>query len=112
MESVSLHRRELYRMVWSEEPAQLCAIYDITERGLKAICYRLAVPVPEKAHWKKLQHGKKSDWLALPDRSKGTDKVIHCSHLFPMILKIVPRFDLFSFVFAYFSLFLVQFFTL
>ena len=71
-----MHRRELYKMVWSEEGSQLCAIYDINEKGLEAVCDRLNIPYPEKAYWKKLHQGKKSDWLPLQDRSKGTDKVV------------------------------------
>ena len=75
METISLTRKNLYDQVWTETVAAFCLKYDVPA-GVEDICSRLNVPMPGIGHWRKLKHGKCSDWTPLPTESRGTESVV------------------------------------
>ena len=59
MKKLTLSRKELYDLVWSESMLSLSRKYNISDVGLRKICIRMNIPTPENGHWKKIQFGKK-----------------------------------------------------
>lgn len=57
--TVVLDRDQLYAEVWKTPMLSLSKQYGISDVGLRKICKRLRVPVPQMGHWQKVQHGKK-----------------------------------------------------
>ena len=43
----TIKREELYEEVWSTPLTQLCAKYGLSDNGLRKVCKRLNVPVPD-----------------------------------------------------------------
>jgi hypothetical protein len=43
----TIKREELFEGVWSTPLTQLCAKYGLSDNGLRKVCKRLNVPVPE-----------------------------------------------------------------
>jgi len=43
----TIKREELYEEVWSIPLTQLCAKYGLSDNGLRKVCKRLNVPIPE-----------------------------------------------------------------
>jgi hypothetical protein len=59
MNTITLTRQQLYDLVWSESLLTLSKKYIISDVGLRKICIRLAIPLPNAGHWNKVQSGKK-----------------------------------------------------
>lgn len=59
MQTITLTRRELYDEVWSAPLLSLSKKYQISDAGLRKMCIRLAIPLPNQGHWNKLRAGKK-----------------------------------------------------
>lgn len=58
-ESKKISRQELYDLVWSKPMTALAKEYNISDNGLRKICKKLDIPLPQLGHWQKLQYGKK-----------------------------------------------------
>jgi hypothetical protein len=61
-----MKRSKLYELVWSKPMTKLGAELGISDVGLAKACRRHAIPVPPRGHWAKLQAGKASPKLPLP----------------------------------------------
>lgn len=59
MGKLTLSRKELYDLAWSETMLSLSRKYNISDVGLRKICIRMNIPTPENGHWQKIQFGKK-----------------------------------------------------
>lgn len=66
-----MKRAELYKLVWLKPMTKLGAELGISDVGLAKACRRHAIPVPPRGHWAKLQAGKTSVQVPLPQ--PGTD---------------------------------------
>jgi hypothetical protein len=75
MESIILTRSQLYDLVWKEPMLTLSKKYDISDVGLRKMCIRLNIPVPQAGHWQKVKFGKKPHQLKLPKNFDGEDQV-------------------------------------
>jgi hypothetical protein len=75
LDKVTLTREELYNLVWSTPILTLSKKYNISDVGLRKICIRMNVPLPQAGHWQKLQFGKKIIKSPLPDNYKGEQQV-------------------------------------
>ena len=53
----TLTRTELYEMVWSEPMRTIAKRYNISDVGLRKICIRKNIPVPERGHWTRIRFG-------------------------------------------------------
>jgi len=58
MKKVILTRQELYDLVWSEPLLTLSKKYNISDVGLRKICIRMNIPLPQNGHWQKIRFGK------------------------------------------------------
>ena len=76
MEKVTLTRKELYGLVWSEPLSKLAKKYKISDNGLRKICMRMNIPLPPSGHWQKIQYGKKVIVTKLPDKFEGKDVIV------------------------------------
>jgi len=75
MEQVTLTRKELYDLVWAEPLSRLAKKYMISDNGLRKICKRMNIPLPEMGHWQKIQYHKKVFITKLPLNYDGEDKI-------------------------------------
>lgn len=66
-----MKRTELYKLVWSKPMTKLGAELGISDVGLAKACRRRAILVPPRGHWAKLQAGRTSVQVPLPQ--PGTD---------------------------------------
>ena len=74
-ESKKLTRQELYDLVWSKSMTALAKEYNISDNGLRKICKKLDIPLPQLGHWQKLQYGKEVKIIPLPKDFKGEDTI-------------------------------------
>ena len=75
MEQVTLTRKELYDLVWDQPLSRLAKKYKISDNGLRKICKRMNIPLPEMGHWQKIQYGKKVIITKLPVKYEGKDEI-------------------------------------
>ena len=68
-----MKRTELYKLVWSKPMTKLGAELGISDVGLAKACRRHAIPVPPRGHWAKLQAGKISAQVPLPQPGTGME---------------------------------------
>ncbi|MGV3632261.1 MAG: hypothetical protein ACO1O6_13715 [Bacteroidota bacterium] len=52
-------RKELFDLVWSKPLSVLAKEYDISDNGLRKICKKYNIPLPQGGHWQKVKFGKK-----------------------------------------------------
>ncbi|MFN8240734.1 MAG: hypothetical protein U0X39_08295 [Bacteroidales bacterium] len=76
MESKKLTRKELYDLIWKDPLSRLAKKYKISDNGLRKICKRMNIPLPEMGHWQKVQYGKKVKIPKLPEKFEGEDEII------------------------------------
>ena len=65
-------REQLYEQVWSVPIWTLCEQYGMSDNGLRKVCRRLNVPVPNRGYWAKVEAGKKVRKAVLPAEAKMT----------------------------------------
>lgn len=75
MEAIILTRSQLYELVWKEPMLVLAKRYDISDVGLRKMCIRLNIPIPQAGHWQKVKFGKKPHQLKLPKIFEGENQV-------------------------------------
>jgi len=49
---------ELYERLWPVPISKLCQEYGLSDNGLRKLCHRLDVPVPERGYWAKQAVGR------------------------------------------------------
>lgn len=59
MEKNVFTRKELYDLVWSESLLSLSKKYNISDVGLRKICTKASIPLPQNGHWQKIKFGRK-----------------------------------------------------
>lgn len=74
-ESKKISRQELYDLVWSKSMTALAKEYNISDNGLRKICKKLDIPLPQLGHWQKLQYGKEVKIIPLPKDFKGEETI-------------------------------------
>lgn len=75
-ENIKISRQELYDLVWSKPMTTLAKEYNISDNGLRKICKKLGIPLPELGYWQKIQYGKKVKIIPLSKDFKGEDTVV------------------------------------
>jgi hypothetical protein len=76
MDTRKFNRRELFDLVWSEPLSRIATKYSISDNGLRKICKRMNIPLPQMGHWQKVQYGKSVRIPKLPDKFEGKDEII------------------------------------
>lgn len=74
-ESIKISRQKLYDLVWAKPMRTLSKEYEISDNGLRKICKKLSIPLPELGHWQKIQYGKKVKIIPLPKDFKGEETI-------------------------------------
>lgn len=74
-ENIKISRKELYDLVWSKPMSTLAKEYLISDNGLRKICKKFNIPLPQLGHWQKIQHNKKVNVIPLPKDFKGEDSI-------------------------------------
>lgn len=65
--AIKVKREELYDQVWTNPMVKVAAHYRVSGTGLRKICDRQGVPVPDRGHWaKKNWEGCKTALIAFP----------------------------------------------
>ncbi|SHN32928.1 hypothetical protein [Mucilaginibacter sp. OK098] len=75
MEKISLSRRQLYDLIWSEPLLMLAKKYNISDVGLRKMCVRLNIPLPEIGYWNKVKAGKKVTIKPFIEQKTGEQSV-------------------------------------
>ena len=75
MEKVEVTRQELYNLVWSKPMTKLALEYNLSDNGLRKICKKFDIPLPQLGHWQKIQFNKKVKIIPLPKDFKGEDSI-------------------------------------
>lgn len=75
MEKVEVTRQELYDLVWSKPMTKLALEYNLSDNGLRKICKKFDIPLPQLGHWQKIQFNKKVKIIPLPKDFKGEDSI-------------------------------------
>lgn len=70
----TLNREQLYEQVWSKPMIKLAKEYGLSNNGLRKICRKFDIPIPQSGYWQKLQFGKPVKKAPLPPY-KGEDKI-------------------------------------
>lgn len=76
METIELTRKELYDIVWSTTLAKLTQQYAFSNEGIKKICKRFEIPMPDGSYWSKLKFNKKFKKEKLNPVFGGVDKIV------------------------------------
>src|SRR5688572_8466680 len=71
MSEITVTRKDLYDLVWSEPMLSLSKKYKISDNGLRKICKRMNIPLPKAGHWIKQQFGKKVRIIPFPESFEG-----------------------------------------
>lgn len=58
METITLTRKEFYDLVWKESLTALSNKYALTYDGLKKLCKKNNIPIPQNGYWSKLKFNK------------------------------------------------------
>lgn len=66
MKTITLTRKELYDKVWSVPMTALAKKYNLSDNGLRKICKKHNIPLPQVGYWQKLQYNKKVSKTPLP----------------------------------------------
>lgn len=72
---MEISREELFRRVWETPMVKLAKQFDISDVGLAKVCRAHNIPLPQRGHWAKLEHGKASPTPMLPPSDKTIVKL-------------------------------------
>ena len=75
---ISILRKELYALVWSEPLTTLAKRFGISNLQIEKICKSANIPLPKAGHWMKIKYGKKVIQLELPvNGENNSDEIIN-----------------------------------
>jgi len=66
MDKVTLTRKKLFDLVWTEPMTTLAKRYEISDVGLRKTCIRMNIPIPKVGHWQRVKAGRKISIPHLP----------------------------------------------
>lgn len=58
MTDIKLERQKLYEEVWQEAMNKVAKRYNLSDNGLRKICKKLEIPLPDRSYWGKFHFGK------------------------------------------------------
>ena len=77
MSSITLERNKLYEEIWEEPISVVCKRYSLSDNGLRKICIKLEIPIPDRSYWGKLRAGKKAEKRNLPKYDGSNEYTVH-----------------------------------
>jgi len=66
MEKITFTRQEFYSLIWSTPLSQLARKYAISDNGLRKMCRKYQLPIPQNGYWQKLKFNKPVRAAKLP----------------------------------------------
>jgi hypothetical protein len=66
--TIKISREDLYEKVWSFPLSKLCKEFNLSDNGLRKICIKHDIPLPNSGYWSKLRFGKKVSKIKLPEK--------------------------------------------
>lgn len=69
-------RQELYDLVWSKPMTTLAKEFNLSDNGLRKICRKNDIPLPNAGHWAKVQFGYKTTKIQLSKQKSSAEKLI------------------------------------
>jgi hypothetical protein len=75
MEKITLTRKELYDLVWTESLPSLSKKYNVSYDDLRKLCIKMNIPLPKSGHWAKFHAGKEVFKEDLPDNYNGKKEI-------------------------------------
>ena len=72
----TLSRQELYDLVWSKPMITLAKEFNLSDNGLRKICKKNDIPMPNAGYWAKVKFGKKTTKIKLPKSKNNPEKLI------------------------------------
>lgn len=75
MREVKLTRKELYNLVWSQPMTLLSKKYNLSDVGLRKVCIKMNIPLPNAGHWAKIKWGKPVIIELLDETYKGVQEI-------------------------------------
>lgn len=66
MSYITLERNKLYEEIWEEPMSIVCKRYSLSDNGLRKICIKLEIPIPDKSYWGKKRAGQTPTKRKLP----------------------------------------------
>ncbi|GAA6765778.1 hypothetical protein AAFH68_17160 [Flavobacterium sp. CGRL1] len=83
MNVITLTRLELYEKIWSTPMTVLAKEFNLSDNGLRKICKKHNIPTPVMGHWQKIQYGKKTAVIKLPNKNLEEQIKINISQAKP-----------------------------
>jgi hypothetical protein len=83
-EPITLKRKELYELVWSEPLIKLSKKFGLSDNGLRKICKRHNIPVPGIGYWAKKAAGQQLKKIPLANASSEKTITINPSPSYPL----------------------------
>jgi hypothetical protein len=71
MDKITLSRKELYDLVWSQSMLSLSKKYNISDVGLRKICRKMKISTPPVGHWQRVQYITSIRIPKLPEKYNG-----------------------------------------
>ncbi|MCB4345222.1 hypothetical protein LA345_15045 [Burkholderia vietnamiensis] len=65
-DGIDIEREAIYREVWSDPVSTVSKRYGLSDNGLRKICKKLGVPLPEAGYWARLRAGQQIKRPKLP----------------------------------------------
>lgn len=76
MKEITLTRKGLFDLVWSEPMVELTKKYFISTSELKGICNEMQIPLPDSGYWTKIKYKSNVPIATLSDEYNGENEVI------------------------------------
>lgn len=76
MESKTISRDELYRLVWTEPMTKVAPRFGLSDVGMAKLCKRYDIPRPPAGYWAQNQAGKAPEQIPLPPLKDESLQVI------------------------------------
>lgn len=75
MNKLVFTRQELYDLVWSEPLIRIAKKYNISDNGLRKICKKMDIPLPDNGYWQKVNYNKPVNRKKLPISYNGPNEI-------------------------------------
>ncbi len=75
MKTEELKRKELYEIVWSKPISKLTQEYALSNDGIKKLCKKFNIPIPDRSYWSKLKFNKPVKKIEFNPIFEGVDKI-------------------------------------
>ncbi|MEJ2105189.1 MAG: hypothetical protein P8X47_11520, partial [Ignavibacteriaceae bacterium] len=88
---IKIERTELYEKIWSKPMTEIAKEYEVSDKAIAKICYKLKIPVPGLGYWRKVETGIKVVKTPLPDIPPDSPTIHYISKQEPDYQLIIPE---------------------